>query len=119
MADPLGELSRHLTEQVRLPAQQVVELTSALRAAGLRWTDIASACGVQMAEVASDLGAVQAWSVGVTRTFRDVQSAVASAEGSEQKLVPLTWSCMECQQEVTDTVPLGRPMHANLGHGPG
>jgi hypothetical protein len=117
MTDPLGELSRHLTQQAHLPAQQVVQFASALRAAGLRWADIASACGV--AKVASDLEAVQAWSAAVTRTFRDIQSAVASAEGSEQKLAPLSWSCMECQQEITDTAPLGRPMHANLGHDPG
>lgn len=117
MTDSLGELSRHLTEQVHLPAQQVVQLASALRAAGLRWDDIASACGV--AKVASDLEAVQAWCAAVTRTFRDIQRAVASAEGSEQMLASLSWPCVECHQEITDTAPLGRPIHANLGHEPG
>lgn len=99
-----------------MPPEQVIQFASAVRAAGLRWADIASACGATGAP--SDLQAAQAWPTAVTRIFRDVQSAAASTEGSEQKLAALTWPCTECRQEITDTAPLGRPMHAELGHGP-
>lgn len=116
MTDPLVELSRHLTEQVHLPAQQVVQLASTTRAAGLRWADIAEVCGVT--EVPDDSQATHAWTIGVTRIFRDIQGVAASTEDTEQKLAPLTWPCPECHREITDSAPLGRPMHVNLGHGP-
>lgn len=114
MADPLGELSGHLTKQIKLPAQQVVQLASALRADGLRWADIASACGV--ANSASDPGTAEAWAQAMARIFREVQNAVASAEGGEQADSHLRWPCMKCHQDVTDTAPFGRPMHTSLGH---
>lgn len=117
MTDPLDELSSHLSGQIQLPAEQVIQCASAVRAAGHRWADIAAACG--MAKPTSDLQTARTWHAAVTRIFRDIQGAAASVEGGEQKLAPLTWPCAECQQEITDTIPLGRPIHANLGHDAG
>jgi hypothetical protein len=114
MADPLSELSSHFAYQIQLPAEDVVRLASGLRAAGLRWADIASACSD--VNVAIEPGNAGAWATAVMRIFRDVQNMMGATENGTQRGASLRWRCAECRRLVTDIAPLGRPIHTDLGH---
>ncbi len=119
MDKPLAELAAGFQSKSRLPDQALVRLTEAARAAGSRWADIAAACGVKTYQ---DLAGVVYRIIGETGAdllFSATQHAVEQLTGNQRRYPPLTWTCPQCGQQVTDRAASGRPVHVEHGHAPG
>ena len=56
---------------------------------------------------------------GADLLFAATQHAVEQLTGSQRRYPPLTWTCPQCGQRVTDRAASGRPVHVEHGHGPG
>lgn len=119
MNKPAAELASCFRTGTRLADEKLVRLTSAARAAGSRWGDIAVACGIMNYK---DLGGVIdriAGETGAELLFSATQEAVRKLAGSERRCPPPVWPCPGCSQQVTDREPAGRPVHVEHGHAPG
>jgi hypothetical protein len=123
MEEPLAELAAYSCCWYEVPDADLIRLTAAARAAGHRWDAIAASCdngpGVDIPAVIRQ----QYWispAVGPGPLFSATQRAARQLTGRDVGCYPvLTWPCPGCGQQVTDLAPGGRPIHSELGHGPG
>jgi hypothetical protein len=119
VSEPLGHLAAYFRNKLPLAATDMVRLASQARASGLRWVAIAQACDPYAAAAAdsrnSDEGQ-EATAAAATRIFRDIQNAAGIIRGDAHRIAPIAWPCPDCQCQVTDVAPLGRPVHAEIGH---
>jgi hypothetical protein len=115
VSGPLGELAAYFRNEIPLPAGDMVRLAAAARASGLRWPDIALACGPGPAS--RDAGEGTAAAATAMRVFRDIQHAAGALAGAGSRLAPLAWPCPGCGRQVSDVAPDGRPVHVEAGHG--
>lgn len=116
MEEPLAELTGYFQRRSGMPDAELVLLTGAARTAGSRWEAITAACGVQTYQ---DLAGVVDWAVGETGAelvFSATQHALGQLTGGQRRYPPLTWTCAECGQQVTDRAASGRPVHIEHGH---
>ena len=119
MDKPLAELAACFQSKSRLPDQALVQLTEAARAAGSRWEDIAAACGIQTYQDLAGVVYRITGETGADLLFSATQYAVEQLTGSQRRYPPLTWTCPQCGQQVTDRAASGRPVHVEHGHAPG
>jgi len=117
--EPLAELAACFRSKSRLPDQALVRLTAAARAAGSPWDAIAATCGVQTYEDLAGVVDRITGETGADLLFSATQHAVEQLTGSQRRYPPLTWTCPECGQQVTDRAASGRPVHVEHGHAPG
>jgi len=116
MDEPLAELAACFQSKSRLPDQALVRLTTAARAAGSPWDAIAAACGVQTYEDLAGVVYRITGETGADLLFSAAQHAAGQLAGSQRRYPPLTWTCPQCGQQVTDRAASGRPVHVEHGH---
>jgi hypothetical protein len=107
--EPLARLAAYFRGNSRLPAQDLVRLTAAARAAGSRWDGIAAGCGLAASK---DLRGTLYWHGGQTGAemlYCATQNAVRDLTGTQRYYPPLTWSCPQCRRQITDRGPAGLP----------
>ena len=119
MDEPLARLAAYFRRKSRLPAQDLVRLTEAARAAGNRWDGIAAACGVTASTDLRGTLYCHGGQTGAEMLYCATQDAVRELTGTQHYYPPLTWSCPQCRQQITDRGPAGRPAHLEHGHSPG
>lgn len=118
MTDPLGELTAYFRNRVPLTATDMVRLASAVRASGLRWAAITRACDpyTAAADACKSEEDLDTPAAAAMRLFRDIQHAAGIVRGEAHRITPLAWPCPDCQHQVTDVAPVGRPIHVEIGH---
>jgi hypothetical protein len=125
MQEPLGELAAYSTPFAwyKVPGADLVRMTAAARVAGHRWDAIADACDNGPGKDIPTVIRQQYWinpGIGPGPLFSATQRAARTLDGRDSgSFPPLTWPCPGCGQQVTDFVPSGRPIHAELGHAAG
>jgi hypothetical protein len=117
--EPLAELAAYFRARTRLPGEELARLTLAARGAGSRWDAIATACGVRTYKDLAGVIYRITGETGAELLFSATQNAIEQVTGSERRFPPLTWTCSECAQQVTDRAAAGRPVHVEHGHDPG
>jgi hypothetical protein len=104
----------------QVPDADLVRLIAAARVAGHRRDAIAAACGNGPGKDIPTVIRRQYWispGIGPGPLFSAAQRAARTPDGRDSGCFPpLTWPWAGCGQEVTDLVPAGRPVHAELGH---